>query len=198
METSVRTRRLYRMAARAAAAAANGERIRSAAAGLFGELLYDQVSLELIADRAGVTVRTVARRFGSKERLFAEVADWRAAQIRAERTEVAAGDVRTAVRVLVAGYETWGDTTLNFLIQEARTDAIAQVVRSGRRFHHAWVERVFAPLLAGSPPAARRRRLAELKTVTDVYTWKVLRRDLQLGAMEVEHALLELITGVIG
>ena len=41
---------------------------------LFAERPYDQVSLPAIAERAGVTVQTVLRRFGSKEDLFAAAA----------------------------------------------------------------------------------------------------------------------------
>src|SRR5918997_3412654 len=62
-------KRPYRMRARAEAAAETGRRILGAVIELHMERFFDQVSLEDIAERAGVTVRTVIRRFGSKERL---------------------------------------------------------------------------------------------------------------------------------
>jgi AcrR family transcriptional regulator len=186
------------MTARAAAAEGTSERILKTAGELFGELLYDQVSLDLIAVRARVTVRTVIRRFRSKEQLFAGVASRRAASIRAGRAQALAGDVAGAVQNLVAGYEEWGDSTLNFLAQERRAPIIGAAVRSGRDYHQAWVERILGPLLPSQPRTLRRRRLAELMAVTDVYAWKVLRRDLGLSVREVERALVELIERVTG
>jgi len=43
----------------------------------------------------------------------------------------------------------------------------------------------------------KRRRLAQLRTVTDIYAWKVFRRDLALGRAEVELALRELISDIV-
>src|SRR5437764_2573263 len=66
-ECQVPATRLYRMVARAEAAEATRLRILDAARQLFADLLYDQVSLNAVAARAGVTVQTVIRRFTSKE-----------------------------------------------------------------------------------------------------------------------------------
>lgn len=174
------------MVARAAAAQASAERILEAARALFGELLYDQVSLDSVAERAGVTVRTVVRRFGSKEGLFTLVADRMSRQVRSEREAGRMEDPVEAVRGAVRNYERWGDDVLHFLAQESRAAAIASVVARGRRYHHSWVERTFAPALAGLPGEERGHRLAQLVVATDVYAWKVLRRDLGLEAGEAE------------
>ena len=77
--------RQYRMKVRAEASEETGQRILEAAQQLFGEPLYDQVSLQAVADRAGVGVQTVIRHFTSKEQLFAAVVQWTLRQIRAER-----------------------------------------------------------------------------------------------------------------
>ena len=180
------------MVARAEAAEATRAKILEAARRLFGELPYDQVSLGLVAERAGVTVQTVIRRFGSKEGLFAAVAAWRAAQIRTERDAAPAGDPAGAIANLVESYERWGDEVLHLLAQERRTPAIREITESGRAYHHAWIRRVFAPLLRGLPSGQRERRLAQLIAVTDVYAWKILRRDLGLARDEVGEALREL------
>src|SRR5258706_1936177 len=111
--------RPYRMGRRAIAATANGESILASASRLFGELRYDQVSLEDVAAHAGVTERTVVRRFGSKEQLFGAVGAQRAASIRRARDEVPAGDIPEAVRLLVGTYQDWGDQGLELLFPEA-------------------------------------------------------------------------------
>jgi AcrR family transcriptional regulator len=186
-------RRTYRMVARADAAEATGERILEAARQLFSELLYDQVSLRQVADRAGVTVQTVIRRFDSKESLFAAVAQRRSSQIRDQRDQVPAGDGDAAVRIVIDSYERWGDEQLHLMAQERRTETMAAAVASGRRYHRAWIERVFAPWLWGLPAQQRKRRTAELVAVTDLYTWRIFRRDLGLSRDETEAAVRDLV-----
>ena len=181
------------MVARATAAEETGRRILDAAHQLFGELLYDQVSLHAVAARAGVTVQTVLRRFTSKEQLFAAVAAWRSEQIRGVRDQAPAGDIPGAVRNLIGVYEVWGDDVLHLLAQEQRAEAIRTVTERGRRNHYAWVERVFAPLLGELPPEGRQQRLAQLIAATDLYTWKILRRDLGLSEADVEAAICDLV-----
>ena len=75
------------MTARAAASEATEQRIRAAAGQLFGELPYDQVSLQTVAERAEVTVQTVLRRFSSKDDLFAAASEWMTSHIRDERDD---------------------------------------------------------------------------------------------------------------
>ena len=185
------------MVLRAEAAHTNGERILAAARDLFGEQLYDLVSLDDVAARARVAARTVVRRFGSKARLFAAVSDERAVANRLARDLTPIGDIPEAVRRLVASYEDWGDVVLHMLTQERRTASIGVRVRAGRRYHRAWVEKTFSPLLAELPPVERRLRAAQLTAVTDVYAWKVLRRDLGLDRAHVEASITDLIGDIV-
>lgn len=189
--------RQYRMGRRAALANANGESILKSARRLFGEARYDQVSLEEVAAEAGVTERTVVRRFGSKEKLFRAASAERAASIRRTRDEVPVGDIPEAVRLLVGTYEEWGDEVLHLLAQEHGLAGVTNTVDAGRRYHAAWVARAFSPLLGEVPRAVRRRRLGQLVAVTDIYSWKVLRRDVGLSRAEVEASMRELIGGIV-
>jgi hypothetical protein len=122
----------------------------------------------------------------------------RAAGIRRARDQVPAGDVREAVRLLVGTYEDWGDEVLHLLSQERGLTGVTNTVDAGRRYHAAWVERAFSPLLRELPAAARRRRIGQLVAVTDIYYWKVLRRDVGLSRAEVETSLRELIGDIVG
>jgi AcrR family transcriptional regulator len=182
---------------RAVSATANGESILASASQLFGELRYDQVSLDDVAAQAGVTVRTVVRRFGSKESLFGAVSGERAMSIRRARDAVPAGDVPKAVKLLVGTYEDWGDEVLHLLSQERGLAGVTNTVEAGRRYHAAWVERAFSPLLGELTAAVRRRRLGQLVAVTDIYYWKVLRRDVGLSRADVEASLRELIGAIV-
>jgi AcrR family transcriptional regulator len=191
-------KRPYRMRARAEAAAETGRRILEATIELHRERFFDQVSLEDIAERAGVTVRTVIRRFGSKERLIEAAAEEGTRQVTDQRYRAPIGDIEGAVNNLVDHYEEWGDTALRLLAQEERVAAFRSITDAGRAFHHEWVESTFAPLLAKRTGEEYRRLLAELIAVCDVYFWKLLRRDLGLSREQTELAIRETILALKG
>lgn len=192
----VTARRRYRMTARAEAAEATGERILLTATELFLSHPYEQVALDEVAKRAGVTAQTVLRRFGSKEGLVAAAAEVGMERVRAERDLAPIGNVAEAVRNLVNHYEEWGPRVLQMLSQEEQVAPFRKVTDAGRQLHRRWVERTFAPWLALSSDA-RARRLAQLVAVTDVYVWTLLRRDQGLSRSGTERALLELLQRLI-
>jgi AcrR family transcriptional regulator len=193
MNVGADPRRPYRMVARAASAAATGERILDSAVELFWELPGEQVSLDEVARRAGVTVQTVIRRFGGREGLFAAAAEREVERVRAQRDEAPVGDVAGAVRVLVDHYEAFGDRVLRLLAEEERVPRLRELAEQGRAYHRDWCARVFAFALDGRAGVERRRRLAQLVAVCDVYTWKLLRRDARLSRRQTELALVELL-----
>lgn len=185
------------MVARAAAAAATRERILDAAVAIFWELPTDQISLDEVARRAGVTVQTVIRRFGGRGGLFASAADREAERVRRQRDEAPVGDVRGAMRVLIEHYETLGDSVLKLLTEEDRVPGLREIADRGRTFHREWCDRVFAPALCGLGSRDRERRLAQLVALCDVYTWKLLRRQAGLSRSQTELALVELINPLV-
>jgi AcrR family transcriptional regulator len=189
--------RPYRMVARAQASARTGERILDAAVDVFFEEPSASFSLEEVARRAGVTIQTVIRRFGGREGLLAAAAARESEKVRRER-EVETGDVRGAVRTLVAHYERTGDRVLRMLAEEPRSPAVAGVADRGREMHRAWCEAVFAPGLEGLSRSERERRVAQLAAVCDVYTWMLLRRQSGLSRRQTELAMCELIEPLAG
>lgn len=193
MNSGIASRRSYRMVARAASAAATGERILDAAVELFWERPGEQVSLDEVAQRAGVTVQTVIRRFGGRDGLFAAAAEREHERVRAQRDEARAGDVAGAVRVLVDHYEALGERVLRLLAEEERAPRLRELADRGRGYHRDWCARVFASALEGLEGVERHRRLAQLVAVCDVYVWKLLRRDAGLSRRQTELALAELL-----
>ena len=198
MKDAEATQRPYRMAARAEAAAATADRILDAAVEMFTDRPYEDVSLDLIAAEAGVTKRTLLRRFESKEALFGVAMQRAVGEMVAHRDAAPVGDVPGAVANVVGQYERWGTNRLRLLAQEDRIPVVAEWVQGGRAYHWDWVARVFAPQLAGLRGAARRRRVAALVALTDVYTWKLLRRDLGLSRADTERTLIDLIEKLEG
>jgi AcrR family transcriptional regulator len=187
------SRRPYRMVARAESAAATGERILDAAVEVFWELPGEQISLDEVARRAGVTVQTVIRRFGGRDELLASAAEREAERVGRQRDEAPVGDPARAIRVLVDHYEAMGDRVLRLLAEEQRVPRLREIADRGRLVHRDWCARVFAPELAGHAGVERRRRLAQLVAICDVYTWKLLRRDAGLSRRQTELALVEML-----
>ena len=185
--------RPYRMVARAEAAAATRERILDAAVAAFWASPATEVPLDRVAAEAGVSVQTVIRHFGTKDGLFEAASKREAARVHEQRDEAPVDDVTGAVRVLVDHYEEMGERVLKMLAEEDRAPGLREVIESGRREHRSWCERVFPAALAGRKGVERERRLAQLVSVCDVYTWKLLRKDSGLSRRQTELALIELL-----
>jgi AcrR family transcriptional regulator len=190
-------KRRYRMSARAAATEATRASIAGAWLALARRLDYADITLDLVAADAGVTVQTVIRHFGSKERLFTAVARDVAADEATRREEAPVGDVDGAIAAVVAHYERIGEIVVRLLGQEDRFPAIRDMTDEGRQIHYRWVERAFEPFLADATGAQRRRRRAQLIVLTDVFMWKLLRRDLGLGRRQTQAAMAEMVDALL-
>jgi AcrR family transcriptional regulator len=191
-------KRRYRMAARADAAAEKRERILAAAWGQFADDIYERVRLRDIAAAAGVSVQTVHSAFGTKDQLFVAAWIWAIGPEGARRDRAPVDDIRGAVRLLYDSYEHQGDAGLRLLAEEDRIPAVRAMTNAGRAWHRAWVERTFAPLLAGSRGAARERRVIALVVATDILVWKLLRREMGLDRAAAERIVIEMITSTKG
>ena len=169
------------------------ERILDVATREFTERFYDEVTLRGVAQAAGVALGTVVNHFGSKEGLFAAGVEHVSAQMQQRRDAAAAGDIAAAVAVLADDYERTGDITLRLLAVEDRIAAVRQAMDEGRRSHEAWVQRMFPGSLKGLSGAVRRRRVAQLVASTDVYAWKLFRRDRGFTQAETAKTMQELV-----
>lgn len=193
MKSRTAPTRAYRMRARAEGVAETRTRILDAAVDAFWDALPDEVSLEEVARRAGVSGQTVIRHFSGKQLLFAAAVEHGTKKVERQRAEAPPGDIPATVRVLFDHYEELGDRVLRLLAEEQRMPALSEVVDIGRRSHRAWCERVFAPALARVSGVERKRRLAQFVSICDVYTWKLLRRDARLSRRQAELAMVEMV-----
>ena len=169
------------------------ERILQAACEAFVHGWYDDVTLRDIAADAGVALQTLVNHFGNKEALFGAAAEQISDTISTLRRTVAVGDAEGAATTLVDDYEQTGDYTLRTLAIEERVPVVRPVLARGRRGHQEWVEHVFAAALTGLRGVDRKRRVAQLVVVTDVFTWKLLRRDKGLSRDQTITAIRELV-----
>src|SRR5690606_6854456 len=137
--------------------------------------------VQAVADRAGVSLQTVLRKFGSKDGLYEAAAKALTPEIMASRVPDRSGDVRAAVRALVASYEEMGDLGWRGLTQEDQFPFVHDILVRARTEHRAWIEASFAHVLPRRASAERERRIQLLFAATDYYVWKLFRRDLRLG-----------------
>jgi len=191
-------RRPYRMNLRAESAHATRQRILDATVQLLGERLTADVRLEEIAARARASVQTVLRLYGSRQALLERAGEIVAGRVGEQRGRARPGDVPGAVAALFDRYEELGDLVVRRLAEELREGARDAALEIGRRSHRAWVERQFQPQLARHPGARRERVVHALVAACDVYTWKLLRRDLGLAREQAESTVRRMVTGSLG
>ncbi len=190
MGINMKAPRAYTQTARAESAAATRQRILEATVAAFGE--PPEVTLAGVAARAGVSVQTVLRHFGNRDALIAQ-----AASMLADERAAPAGDPARAIRVLYDQYERRGDANIRLLGKENTDPHVKRLMNRGRAMHREWVEQVFAPIVSGPTPAARDVLIDLLVVATDVYTWKLLRRDRGLSRRVAESRVRQLVERIL-
>lgn len=178
---------------------ARAEETRARIVAVAQEQLADpavDITLEGVAAAAGVSVRTVLRVFGTKEGLVLAAID----TVRDDASRPAAEppeSVEAAVRLVFDDYERIGDRVVRVLAQEHRVAGFAAVAAEGRQRHREWLVAAFSRELATVRGRERARRVDALVVATDVYVWKVLRRDLGRSRAESERIVLRLVRGAL-
>ena len=189
------SRRPYTMKARAEAVEATRDRIARAAMTRFLAQPYDDVTIAAVAADAGVSAQTVLNHFESKEGLFTAAAALFSADRAGDRAEASPHDAATAVAALMEQFERSGDGNVRLALLDERIPAVKAALDDGRSFHQEFLASVFADRLPRAP-AERRRSLAALHAATDVYTWKLLRRDLGLGRRATQQVMTEMVEAI--
>jgi AcrR family transcriptional regulator len=189
-------KRRYAMTARAAKAEATRTRIRVSAMELYCQRPVEDFTLEEVAARAGVAVRTILRAYPSKDELvYAALEEMAAGGTFLKPTPP--GDVKAAVGAFFDIYEGVGDLVMRRLDDEHRHPGLKPTLDQGRDNHRDGVKTVFAPQLEQLHSAARAQLLNILVVLTDVYVWKLLRRDMALGRSAAEAIVRKMISGVL-
>eukprot|EP01037_Dinobryon_pediforme_P018144 gene18145-18390_t len=153
---------------------------------------FDEITLEEVAEKAGVNVRTVIRRFGGKEGLLEAFVDDFIPSIAVDRA-TPPGDIAAAIDRLTDIYETWGDSVIRNLAQESRHPALKRLLDLGRERHRAITAATYASWLDRILPSDRARTLDALVAASDVYIWKLARRDMGRSRAEAARILHTLI-----
>jgi AcrR family transcriptional regulator len=169
--------RRYTQRARAQTSEATAQRIIDAFLDRLMKHWFDEITLDSVAADAGVTVQTLLRRFGGKEGLLTDAVKILANRID-ERRASSPGNLDRLVANLIGDYEKTGDAVIRLLAVEPRHPALGAFLDYGRSRHRRWASEAFAETLGKLGAAGHTRALDALVIVTDVYVWKLLRRDM--------------------
>ena len=189
-------KRTYHQTARAAAT----DTLRHKIVLSFSELLLDrwidEITLDEVAASAGTTRQTILRLFRSKEGVLSAVIDLFHARA-APRLELPE-DVGylAAIEAVVEHYEIVGDMTFRLLAQEERHPLLRPHLSRGRQAHRSWVAARFKESLGGLDEEERNRQITRLVVATDLYTWKLLRRDFGQTRSEVTAFIVGMVTNI--
>lgn len=171
--------RKYDSSKRKAQAEARRQHILKCAAQVIGNAQADEFRLEDVAKEAGVSVQTILRAFGSKDGLTV-------ATLESEGPDgvnftafanIEIDDLEDFARTVFSAYDKIGDLVIRALSEEYRSPVFRGALDVGRTYHLEWISAVFAPYLARRSPAERDLLFHALMTATDIYIWKILRRD---------------------
>jgi AcrR family transcriptional regulator len=184
------------MDARAKASESTIDKIHEAAFALFRSQPFEEVTLQAIADRSGVTLQTILRRFGSKEQLFTEAAERQMQLIFKGREVSAPGGIAAIVATIVASYEDMGDLNWSGVSQEHRFPLIKRLFDKARAGHRQWIETCFADLIGRTKGEERERRIRLLFGATDFYMWKLYRRDLGMSRASTMAIMTDLVNAL--
>lgn len=181
------------MRARAILAEATRQRILDVVVALLKTRFRSEIRLEDVAAGAEVSVQTVLNVYGSRSALLDQALEGLLAELRAQRLRAAPGDTAGGMAALVDHYEQFGDLVIRNLTEQADPE----LIETGRAGHRQWVQRQFAPHLADVSPACRRPLVDALVCACDVYTWKLLRRDMHRSRPEVETTMRAIVEALL-
>jgi AcrR family transcriptional regulator len=171
-------KRSYQMIQRAEQVALNDRKIIEAMADLWLELPLSELTLDKVSQRSGVTVRTILRKFGSKEGLFKACIEIDGERFTSKRMQVKPGDLPGIVDALLEEYERMGNALIRTLTVEYEYPATQTLLHEARKFHREWCIRVFEPFLCKVESGSYEIVLSAFITATEFYLWKLLRKDM--------------------
>jgi len=171
--------------------------IISALGSLWKQYAISDITLDMIADEAGITKRTILRKFGSKENLMVESLSYDPAEISKQRDLAVPGDLDNILRTLLTNYENIGDAAIRTIQLEPKIEIAQKIGEKGRVIHREWCKRVFAPFLPELNSKDYPVQLNSFIAATEIFLWKLFRRDLKFSQEKTFSIFKNMLEGVI-
>jgi AcrR family transcriptional regulator len=156
-----------------------------------------------IAQRAGVSLRSVFQHFESIETLFAAAADLQMERLAPLVVPIPpGGELADRLAMLVARRSRLLEAITPVRRASLRVEPFSNEVRTrleGARVRgRAEVEHVFGPELEARPPAQRRELVAALGAAASWSTWENLRRHQGLSIERARKVMMLMLTALLG
>ena len=164
---------------------------------LWAKYSINEITLEMIAEEADVTTRTILRKFGSKEGLMIDSLSYDPAEISNQRDLAKPGDIDDILNTLLSSYEQMGDAAIRTINLESELEIARKIGKKGRIQHRNWCIKVFAPYLPDPKSPDYEINLTSFIAVTEIYLWKLMRRDLKYSKNRTFSVFKNMIEGVI-
>lgn len=184
--------RRYEQSARAEAVQARRDAIVRAAIERFMTMNYEEITLELIAADAGVSLKTVTRQFGTKEELLLAAAAQRGRDEWDNRV-VPPGDIDGVVAALAERYDRLSTANMQLIRLETRIEAVSTIIKKARKDHWNWLAVTFEQWLQRD----RQERLAALFGATEIYVWHTLRHHFGMSRRAAENAMRDTLRALV-
>lgn len=174
--------------------AETGERILRALAETIAEHGVTELGVQEVAERAGVTHRTVYRHFPDRQTLLDALGGWMRDELSRGLDEQAVQDVAgllEALRWVFAGFDELGDP----VVAMARLAVAEGIPSAQHRDRSALFEQILAPSLEGlDDPAAV---FSVLRHLMSAVTWWMLRSEFDLDGDRAGRAVATVAQAVI-
>lgn len=135
---------------------------------------FGEVTLQGVADEAGVSLKTVVRHFGSKEELLRQAMD-EARVVEEDNRSVPVGDLDAVCRALAERYEVMAEQIYRMGDVELTYPWLSDWVQMARTSHLDWLAEAFDPWLPAERPE-REDRLMCLFSATEIRSWWAIRQ----------------------
>ena len=151
-----------------------------------------------VAERAGVSLRSVYVHFDDLEDLFTAAAHNHFARVR-DLVEAIPGDgpldtrLEAFVRQRERIHEASAQVRRAAVLQEPFSPALAEVLSLARQLSRAEIETVFAPELGRRDGADRNRLLLQLEVASNASTWEALRLQHDLPAERAREVVSDML-----
>lgn len=122
------------MTARAEAVAENERKIMEAVVDQWLNLPAHDITLERVAELSGVTVRTILRKYSSKEGLLEACVESANPDILNKREAIQPGDVKAALSALLEEYEEMGDSVVRTIAIEEEMPFARKLLKKAEKY----------------------------------------------------------------
>lgn len=173
------------------------QRILDAVRNLSLDFWLDEITLNMIADQANVSVQTLFRHFDSRHELIEKSVEHFIQVLQDNGSESQAVSVQSIVDNLLNKYEQSGNWIFRLQSQEKRFPGLTKWNQMWQEIRREWVQYNFMVYLQALSDTNHRELEDLLIGLTDVHFWKAYRHDLGKSLEETRQIWVRVLRAVL-